>query len=175
MKSNTRKLVAAAAVGAVYAALTMCLAPISYGTVQFRVSEVMCVLPFFLPWTSWGLFLGCALANTLSAAGLLDVVCGSLATLLAGLCTARIGRPWREGEDLTWGRRLAGCAMPVLWNGAVIGAVLAATLLPREQFRSGMVLFGGQVALGEAAALFAAGLPLMRALERLLPGRIGRR
>jgi uncharacterized membrane protein len=83
MHITTRKLAAAAVTGAAYAALTMLLAPISYGAIQCRVSEVLCILPFFIPCTAWGLFAGCAIANLLSAAGIFDVVFGSLATLLA--------------------------------------------------------------------------------------------
>ena len=79
MNSNDlrEKLILPAVVGALYAALTMLLAPISYGNLQFRISEALCVLPVFFPYTSVGLFLGCALANTISAAGMLDVVFGS--------------------------------------------------------------------------------------------------
>ena len=82
MNSNDlrEKLIIPAVVGALYAALTMLLAPISYGNLQFRISEALCVLPVFFPYTSVGLFLGCALANMISAAGILDVVFGSLAT-----------------------------------------------------------------------------------------------
>ena len=74
MNSNDlrEKLILPAVVGALYAALTMLLAPISYGNLQFRISEALCVLPVFFPYTSVGLFLGCALANTISAAGMLD-------------------------------------------------------------------------------------------------------
>ena len=86
MHITTRKLAAAAVTGAAYAALTMLLAPISYGAIQCRVSEVLCILPFFIPCTAWGLFAGCAIANLLSAAGIFDVIFGSLATLLAALC-----------------------------------------------------------------------------------------
>ncbi|MFR6424395.1 MAG: QueT transporter family protein [Oscillospiraceae bacterium] len=46
MHITTRKLTAAAVTGAAYAALTMLLAPISYGAIQCRVSEVLCILPF---------------------------------------------------------------------------------------------------------------------------------
>ena len=164
-----RKLVYPAVVGGAYAALTMVLAPISYGAIQCRLSEALCILPFFLPETAWGLFLGCALANTISAAGLLDVVFGSLATLLAGLCTARLGRGWRRGGGSPgWGVRLGACMMPVLWNGVIIGAILSASFMPREACWSGMALMGGEVALGEAAAMLALGLPLMKAAERFL-------
>ena len=91
MNSNDlrEKLIIPAVVGALYAALTMLLAPISYGNLQFRISEALCVLPVFFPYTSVGLFLGCVLANTISAAGMLDVVFGTLATHSAGLSAPR--------------------------------------------------------------------------------------
>ena len=81
MKFPVRKIAFSAVVAAVYAALTMLLAPISYGVLQFRISEVLCILPFFFPSTVWGLFIGCAISNILSTYGLLDVVMGSAATL----------------------------------------------------------------------------------------------
>ena len=74
MKINTRNLITAAVVGALYAVLTMVLAPISYGALQFRVSEVLCILPFFMPFTAWGLFVGCIVANLMSTATVLPVV-----------------------------------------------------------------------------------------------------
>ena len=86
---SLRKLTFAAVVGALYAALTIALAPISYGPLQFRVSEVLCILPFFFPFTAWGLFVGCALANLFGSGLLPDIVFGSLATLLAALCTSK--------------------------------------------------------------------------------------
>lgn len=92
MKISTRNLITAAVVGALYAVLTMVLAPISYGALQFRVSEVLCILPFFMPFTAWGLFVGCIVANLMSTAGVLDVVFGSLATLITCLCIAWCGK-----------------------------------------------------------------------------------
>lgn len=170
-----RKIVIPALVGAAYAALTMLLAPISYGPVQFRLSEALCILPFFLPHTALGLFLGCALANTLSTAGPLDIICGSAATLAAGLSTAGIGRTWRmwveergpdreavrekHGFPSLW-TRVWACLMPVFWNGTVVGAVLAYTSAP-DSFWAGFLLIGAQVALGEAAVMLVLGLPLM--------------
>lgn len=167
MNLTTRNLTVAAVVGAAYAALTMALAPISFGAVQFRISEVFCILPFFLPHTAVGLFLGCAAANLLSAAGIMDVVFGSLATLLAGLCAARIGRTCRtERRGPRAGEALAACAMPVAFNAPIVGAVLAWLYTPGELFWSGFWLFGAQVGLGEAAVLFLLGYPAMRFLPR---------
>ena len=125
MHITTRKLAAAAVTGAAYAALTMLLAPISYGAIQCRVSEVLCILPFFIPCTAWGLFAGCAIANLLSAAGIFAVVFGSLATLLAALCTAWLGRG--RGAQ-SWLRCVLAALMPVVFNFVFVGAVLTWSL-----------------------------------------------
>ena len=69
---------AAALVAAAYAAITMALAPISYGVLQFRVSEALCVLPALLPCTAWGLFAGCAVANLLSGGAIAAPSVGDL-------------------------------------------------------------------------------------------------
>ena len=92
MKISTRKLASAAVVGAAYAALTLLLAPISFGLVQFRVSEALCILPAFVPFTAWGLWAGCAIANLAGGYGIPDIVFGSLATLGASLCMAAIAK-----------------------------------------------------------------------------------
>ncbi len=163
-----QKLVYPAVVGAAYAALTMLLAPISYAAIQCRVSEVLCILPFFLPETAVGLFVGCAVANTISAAGILDVVFGSLATLLAGLCTAYFGRSFRRSWELpSLGVRALACLMPVLWNGVIIGAVLSWSFTP-EAFWPGFLLMGAEVAAGEAVVMLLAALPLMGPIRRAL-------
>ena len=160
MNSNDlrEKLIIPAVVGALYAALTMLLAPISYGNLQFRISEALCVLPVFFPYTSVGLFLGCALANMISAAGILDVVFGSLATLCAGLCAAAM-------PSVTM--RVLACLSPVVWNGVVIGAVLAWSFA-RDAFWQSFLLFGAEVALGEAGVLFLLGMPLISLIPRIL-------
>lgn len=163
MKINTRNLITAAVVGALYAVLTMALAPISYGALQFRVSEVLCILPFFMPSTAWGLFVGCIVANLMSTAGVLDVVFGSLATLITCLCIARCGK---MGNTLK--ARLLACFMPVVWNGLIVGATLTialAGLNPLTHFGAFLV-FAGEVALGELGVMYLIGLPLMTYLPK---------
>ena len=163
MKINTRNLITAAVVGALYAVLTLVLAPISYGALQFRVSEVLCILPFFMPSTAWGLFVGCIVANLMSTAGVLDVVFGSLATLITCLCIARCGK---MGNTLK--ARLLACFMPVIWNGLIVGATLTialAGLNPLTHFGAFLV-FTGEVALGELGVMYIIGLPLMTYLPK---------
>ena len=76
------KLVRGAAVAALYALFTLAIAPISSGLMQLRLSEGLCVLPYFAPEMAIGLFVGCAAANMLTGAMWFDVVFGSLATLI---------------------------------------------------------------------------------------------
>lgn len=167
MDKRTKSLVLAGVTGAVYAALTMFLAPISYGAIQFRISEALCILPFFCPATVVGLTIGCMLANLLSTGGILDVVFGSMATLLAALCVTWFGRNYRRSGRLP---NITGCilscTMPVVFNGPMIGAILAWTLTPGD-FWAGFWMFGLQVALGEAGVMFLIGIPLMRYLPKM--------
>ena len=82
-KLQTQHLTRAAAVGAAYAVLSLfsSVFSLTFGVVQCRFSEALCVLPFFFPETVWGLFAGCLITNLLSPYGLLDLIVGSLATL----------------------------------------------------------------------------------------------
>ena len=162
--STVLKLSTSAVVAAVYAALTIALAPISYGPVQFRVSEALTALPFLMPCTVWGVFAGCVLAN-LYTGSVLDIVFGSLATLLAGLCTAWFGK---QGNSVK--NRLLGCLMPVVFNAVIVGAVLNWGYLFQEFPNSPLKSYGFNaltVGLGEAAVLYLLGYTLLRQLPKI--------
>ena len=79
-------------IAALYAALTIALAPISYGPIQLRVSEALTILPYLTPAAIPGLFIGCLVANILGGLGIYDVVGGSLCTLLAAFLTYLVAR-----------------------------------------------------------------------------------
>jgi len=150
---TVRKLTFIAVIGALYAALTIALAPIAYGPIQFRVSEVLCILPFFFPSTMWGLFIGCALANFFGGYGPLDIVFGSLATLAAGFCTSKI-----RFRPLT--------LLPVvLLNALVVGAVIAWSSTPTA-FWAGFTVNALQIGLAEFGVMYIIGLPLLYILPR---------
>ena len=163
---TTSKIALAAVVGAAYAALTIGLAPISYGPVQFRISEVLCILPYFLPCTAWGLFVGCAISNLLGG-GVLDIVFGSLTTFAAALLTAHIGK-----RKHTIANSLMGCLPPVVLNAVIVGAVVTAVFTVEGETVNPFTHWGlyaataASVGLGEAVVLYALGFPLMRWLPR---------
>ncbi len=160
---TTRRLAVAAIVAAIYAALTVVLAPISYGPVQFRVSEALTVLPFLMPCTVWGVFAGCVIAN-LYTGSVLDIVFGSLATLLAALLTAYFGK-----KGNTVANRLLGCLMPVVFNAVIVGAVLTWGY-GFQEFSDPLRSYGFNaltVGVGEAAVLYLIGYTLLRQLPRI--------
>lgn len=160
MKTNVRALCAAAVTGAAYAVLTIALAPISYGAVQFRVSEALCILPYFIPGTAWGLAAGCCIANLLTG-NIFDIIFGSLATLAAGLCTAAVGK--RAHTRLT---AFLGALMPVIFNAIIVGGVITKAYNGLGIFTHPEVfaLNAAQVGLGEGAVMLLIGYPLMRFL-----------
>ena len=74
-----------AIIAALYVALTLVFAPISYGSVQVRIAEMLTILPLFTPAAIPGLFIGCLLANILGGAIIWDVIFGSIATLIGAV------------------------------------------------------------------------------------------
>ncbi len=83
MKIDTKTIAFNAIIAAVYAALTILLAPISYGSIQMRISEIMVFLAFYNKKYIPGLVLGCLIANIPSPLGLWDICFGTFATLVA--------------------------------------------------------------------------------------------
>ena len=55
------------------------------GEIQFRISEALCILPFFMPEAVPGLFIGCLISNTMISFNVLDIVFGTLATLIGAI------------------------------------------------------------------------------------------
>ncbi len=158
----TLQLAIAAIIAAAYAALTILLAPISYGAVQFRVSEALTVLPFLMPCATWGLWIGCILAN-LFTGNVFDILFGSLATLGAALCTAYFGRRGNTVKN-----RILACLMPVLFNAVIVGAVITWAYEGQNIFTHlGLFALNGLwVGLGELGVLALLGYPLLNQLPQ---------
>ncbi len=141
-----------ALVAGAYAAVTLALAPISYGPVQVRVAEAFTVLPFVSLPAVPGLFLGCLVANVLGGFGLADIVFGSLATLIAALLTHAVRRTGLPEQ-------LAPLP-PVLVNALIVPAYLSVL------FEVPYWATAGQVLLGQTIACYALGYPLLILVRR---------
>ena len=148
-KISVSQLTAAAVVGALYAALTLVLAPISYGSIQCRISEALTLLTILTPAAIPGLFVGCILANILGGCSVWDIVFGSLATLLAACGTYALRK-----------KTVLAALCPVIANGVIVGAVLS--------FVWGLPLWltMAEVAVGEAVAVLV-GCALLPAMKKV--------
>lgn len=111
MKITVKQLVRGAVIAALYAGITIFTEAISFGPVQFRVSEALTLLPFLMPEAVWGLTLGCLIAN-LFGGTVLDIIFGTLATFLAALITKKIKKLWLTPLPV------------ILCNGIIVGAVI---------------------------------------------------
>ncbi|KEI96593.1 transporter [Clostridium botulinum A2B3 87] len=148
------KLVFSAVIAAIYTVLTLLLAPISYGQIQVRVSESLTLLPFLSSYSIWGVFLGCIISNLIGGNGIIDVVFGSLSTLIAAILTYYIGK-----SNLKFKKYLAPLP-PIIINAVVIGFILNYTLkLP-------LLLSIIWVGLGEAISCYVLGLILISIIEK---------
>jgi len=153
MKNHIRALALNGVLAALYAAVTIVTASFAYGPIQFRVADALCVLPFFAPSTSLGLFTGCLIANLFSPVSTLDIVIGSAATLAGCLIAGRMKHKWL-------------CPLPtILANTVMVGAMLACVYTP-DALLTGFLTMGAQVAIGEAAVMAALGLPLIAWLSK---------
>ena len=154
---SVRSLSLAAVTAAMYAALSYVAytLDLAFAPVQFRLSEALTLLPFLFPETAWGLFVGCILTNLLSQYGAVDIVFGSLATLLAGLWTARCRNKWTAAIP------------PVVCNGLIVSAVIA---YGTTGFTGAFMATWGynilSVGGSEAVLCFVPGIVLVDALRR---------
>ena len=153
-KINIRTIVTQAMIAAIYASLTMVLAPISFGVVQFRVSEALTLLPFLSPMCTVGLTIGCLVSNIVGGYGLLDILFGTLATLLAGIWTSRLKKTWLAPIP------------PVITNGIIVGAVITCSTTSPEAFTASLLPISLQLMAEEAAVCFILGLPLLALLKK---------
>ena len=151
MKITSKQIALAGIIGALYAATTIALAPISYGPVQVRVAEAMTVLPYLTPWAIPGLYFGCLTANIFGDLGLVDIFGGSFITLLAALGTyllRRFNKPWLAPLP------------PIVLNGFGVSIYLHAIA---EWPYLLCVLY---VSVGELIACYVLGYPLLMMLKK---------
>ena len=89
---KTRYVTTAALIAALYVVLTYIanMFGLASGVIQVRLSEILCILPYFTPAAIPGLFVGCILANILTGCCALDMVIGSFATLIGAYIARKI-------------------------------------------------------------------------------------
>ena len=135
-KKTLRTLTSAALIAALYVVITMAFLPLSFGQIQVRVSESLTILPVFSVAAVPGLFIGCLIANILGGAMVIDVVLGSIATLIGA-----IGTYFLRKKNIIW------APLPtILANGIIIPLVLQwGYQVPVPYWMLALFIIGGEL------------------------------
>lgn len=183
-ESHSKKIISIALIAAIYASLTLVcnlvLPVISWGLVQIRVSEAVCVVALFTPFATPGLTIGCVIANLCNIAisgtgiiGLFDVVFGSLATCIGAIFCWKL----REKKVIALSSFVVTNALiipaylPIVMMGAGIYTI-PFTGISLDGAYLWMYLFGVvSIAIGEAFSVYVLGIPLSNALFKTFKDR----
>ena len=138
---STRNIAKMAIVMALYASLTLVLTLISFGAIQVRVSELLVLLCFYNPIYCFSITMGCLIANCFSPLGYVDIIFGTLATLIACLGLHFIKNIF------------IGAGIAVLSNAFSV------------VYESNFWIMCGQVGLGEIIAIFGIGIPIFLSIK----------
>ena len=152
-KQRTLFITKAALIAALYVVLTgvSAMFNLSSGVIQLRLSEALTILPIFTPAAIPGLFFGCALSNFLYGALPLDVLFGSIATLIGAVCAYLL----RKHKWLV--------PLPsVLANMAIVPPVLKLVYGAPDAYPFLLLTVG----IGEVISIYGLGMVLMFALEK---------
>ncbi|GKX66753.1 QueT transporter family protein [Inconstantimicrobium mannanitabidum] len=153
---TTQRLARTALVAAIYAVITFAIAPFAYGSLQFRISEVMVLLAFFDPFYIGGLTLGCFIANILSPNGMIDAIVGTLATFIS-VSAISLTAKYIKNSKISL---LIASLWPTIFNALMIGWEL--------NYISGapLVLTMLEVAFGEFVVVTIIGVPVFTLIKK---------
>jgi len=152
MNKKTLYLTQAAAIAAIYIVLVFVFQYSSFGPIQFRIAEALTVLPYFTPAAIPGVTIGCLLSNILFEADILDIIFGSLATLIAAVLSYRL----RFNKFLV-------PVPPILVNAIVIPWVLRYAYFEADPIPFMMLTVG----LGQLVSAGVIGMILLFALDKV--------
>lgn len=150
---NVLFITQAAMIAALYVVLTVFINAfnLASGAIQVRISEALTVLPAFTPAAIPGLFLGCLISNVITGCLPLDILFGSLATLLGALGTYLLRR-------FKW----AVPVPPILANAIIVPFVLAYVY----HIPGGVPYFMVTVGIGEILSCGVLGMILYQVLAK---------
>lgn len=146
-------IVQAAMIAAIYVVLTYFISAfnLASGAIQVRISEALTVLPFFTPAAIPGLAIGCLISNLLTGCLPMDVVFGSLATLLGAV-----------GTYLLRKKKWLVPIPPIVANTLIVPFVLAYVYGAEGSIPFFMLTVG----IGEVISCYVLGMILLNALNQ---------
>ena len=162
-KVSAKSLCRAGVIAALYVVMSLLLYPLTFGTIQFRLSEALTVLPLFFAESVPALFIGCLIVNLFSAAGIYDILIGSAATLLAAICTYFVGKVIKN-KVLKF---LVGIIFPVFFNAFAVPLIFVLAGTNEHAYMIEVAIIGGE----ELGAVAVFGGILYFALARIFKAK----
>ncbi len=159
MKSSTLVYARAGIIAGLYIVLALLTMPLSSGAVQVRISEVLTLLPLLFFEAIPALFIGCLLSNLISGLAILDVLLGSLVTLLSALLTFLTGRIVK-GKAL---KIIVGGAFPVMLNAFILPLIWLLCYGATEYLYIIQVVI---IFIGQALAVYLLGAPIFISVNK---------
>jgi uncharacterized membrane protein len=165
MKTNlTRILTRGGVIAALYVILTVPLGQLGMGIplgpfiVQFRPAEALTILPILFPEAVPAVFIGVLLANLISQFGWIDVVFGSLITLVAALVTRRT-----RGSVIAW-------LSPIIFNAVFISVYVAWFIAGEWGTKAYWLAYiqnAVSIGVSQALVVFGLGVPLVALIRKI--------
>ena len=184
MKRSVQFLTRSAVIAAAYLVLTLPLAQIAFGPIQFRLAEALTVLAAITPSAIPGLFVGCLISNLMNPQNLgpVDIVFGSLATLLAAWLTWQMnvqllgrqdqsqpggGKTGRIRQTSIWFRHLVVLS-PAVWVNAIVVGFYLPWIIPDLTVTAGFRIWTiASIFLSQSVVIYLIGLPVYLALKKM--------
>lgn len=173
MKKSTKFIAQAAIIAALYAVLSILTYSFSHLEIQCRVAEALCMTIFYTPAAIPGLFIGCVITNLLGGS-MLDIIFGSLATLVAALLTKLITNRIHNkyGNTLSIKNSLLIPIPTVLVNALVIPFVLyfgygITAMGSAESMMAVLGLMAFSVGAGEVISCYVFGPIIVKIMDRV--------
>lgn len=160
---NKKNVYYISTVAALYVVLCLILAPISFGPIQLRLSEVLCLLSIQYDWAIIALTIGCFISNLLfGGLGIVDVVFGTIATFLACLLANKFS------NSLYKGKPILSSLMIVICNAIIVGIEFGII----ENSISIMFISMLEIFVSEAIIIFLVGMPIYNNLIKIVNEKI---
>lgn len=153
---NTKKIVRIGIIASVYVILTLTLGFISYGPIQFRISEVMTLLPLLGKEYIIALTIGCFLANIIGPYGTPDIIFGTLATFISVYLVYITGKKMQYKRNYV----LIASLWPTIINAIIVGGIVLHLF-----FGLPLMLSILQVGFGQFVVITIIGVPLFKVLK----------
>lgn len=146
---NIKRLTRQAVVAAIYVVLTIALAPFGYGPIQFRLSEILAILPFFNKEYILAITVGCFLSNLASTVGSIDLVVGTFQTFICAYIMSKMKNLY------------LACIMPIL--GMILIALEIYFMMPNP---TGFFIILAELMCSEFIVIYIIGLPIFYILNK---------